>query len=126
LLTKRDDKFCNRFLTFLSQGIAPAFAKAGAKAIILVSRNEQKLNEVATTLNQTSTGLQVMVAPCNIADNEAVKNLFEKINNEFGHASILINNAGVMQAQGTVAEIEPQQWWEEVVSSPLANNAGGP
>ncbi|KAL7907508.1 hypothetical protein GGI35DRAFT_470707 [Trichoderma velutinum] len=96
------------------RGIAPAFAKAGAKAIILVARSEQKLNETASTLTDTNPSLQVMVAPRNITDTEAVKSLFEKINATFGHADILINNAGVMKANGTVAEIEPQQWWEEV------------
>lgn len=63
----------------MAQGHAPAFAKAGAKALILVARNAYKLNSLAAELNKLYPKVETLILPTDIVDSAQVKGLFEKI-----------------------------------------------
>lgn len=76
------------------QAFAPAFAKAGAKAVVLVARNEAKLNETAAEIKKINPDVETLVVSVDITDKEQVQGLFEQIQAKYGHADILVNNAG--------------------------------
>ncbi|KAJ4290032.1 hypothetical protein N0V88_006834 [Collariella sp. IMI 366227] len=78
-----------------AKGIAPAFAKAGAKGIVLVATNAEKLAAVEASLKEINPEVQVLSVATNIADTESVAELFTKVKATFGHADILVNNAGI-------------------------------
>ncbi len=82
-------------ITGASSGIGAAtakeFGKAGAK-VILVARNEKKLEKVKSEIN--SGGGQSIYFSADISDFKQVQNLAEKVEKEVGIPDVIINNAG--------------------------------
>ncbi len=72
--------------------IAKLFLKNNAKVIIFGSR-EESVNEALEKLKEEGFNAKGY-APL-LSDMEEVRNTFAKINDEFGHIDILINNAGI-------------------------------
>ncbi len=102
-------RFANRtvWITGASSGIGEALAKAfhaeGA-SVILSSRREKELNQVANTLTGVS-GAGVTVLPFDVTDETAVMEAARKIIEQSGPIDILVNNAGLTQ-RARVAETE--------------------
>ena len=92
-------------ITGASSGMGNEIAKqvAGdARQIILVARNEKKLNELASELNTINPALEVYSKPCDLADKTQLAALINHIkqgqsNQQFGDIDILINSAGIAQ-----------------------------
>ncbi|CAN8096782.1 unnamed protein product [Discula destructiva] len=106
-------------ITGASQGIGargqvPAFAKAGAKAVVLVARNVDRLNALAAELNKLYPNVETLVLPADISDAVKVKSLFEKVSATYGHADILVNNAAILKANGIIGSVDPEVWWEDL------------
>lgn len=82
-------------ITGASSGIGAAtaieFAKAGAE-VILVARNEKKLEKVAAEI--ISTGGKAIFYSVDVSDFKAVKKLGEDVIGTTGIPDILVNNAG--------------------------------
>lgn len=93
----------------------PGFAKAGAKGVVLVATNKEKLMAVEADLNREYPAVKTLVTPTDISDPESVGRLFEKVKAEFGHADILVNNAGVLAGGGAIHEEDPSKWWKNFV-----------
>lgn len=72
--------------------IAKLFLKNHAKVIIFGSR-EESVNKALEKLKEE--GLKAIGYAPLLSDMEEVRNTFAKINDEFGHIDILINNAGI-------------------------------
>jgi NAD(P)-dependent dehydrogenase (short-subunit alcohol dehydrogenase family) len=96
------------------QGFAPSFAATKPKAIVLVARSADKLDEVAETINKSHPDVEVLVVPTDIADPASVAALFEKVKQKYGHADVLVNNAGVYKATSSVKNVDQQDWWAEL------------
>ncbi|KAH6618407.1 hypothetical protein B0J18DRAFT_278440 [Chaetomium sp. MPI-SDFR-AT-0129] len=94
-----------------ARGIAPAFAKAGAKAIVLVATNAAKLATVEASLKAINPNVQLLSVATNIADEASVANLFATVKANFGHADILIHNAAVSNGAGVIHEQDVDTWW---------------
>jgi len=81
-------------ITGASRGIGEAVARLlsvhGAQ-VIISSRNQDKLDELAASIN--ADGGQVKAMACHIGDAQAVTGLLDSIKREFGRIDILINNA---------------------------------
>ena len=56
--------------------------------------------------------------PTDIADPASVAALFEKVKEKYGHADVLVNNAGVFKAIAPVKDVDQQAWWDEMVCFP--------
>lgn len=82
-------------ITGASSGIGAAtakeFAKAGAE-VLLVARNESKLQQVTTEIIATGGKARFFVA--DISDFKAVEKLAESVKKEVGIPDIIVNNAG--------------------------------
>jgi NAD(P)-dependent dehydrogenase (short-subunit alcohol dehydrogenase family) len=94
-----------------AMGIAPAFAKAGPKAIVLVATNAEKLAAVETSISKINPAVQTLSVAADISDTVSVAKLFAKVKQTFGHADILINNAALASGGGTIHEEDPDKWW---------------
>ncbi len=92
-----------------------AFAKAGPKAIVLVSRNALGLAEVEDEIYAINEHIQVELVPTDIKNAESVTSFWENVQNKFGHADVLINNAASVGG-GTVAEQHVDNFWNDFVS----------
>jgi NAD(P)-dependent dehydrogenase (short-subunit alcohol dehydrogenase family) len=97
-----------------ARGFAPAFAKANAKAIVLVARNLAKLNAVAAELRTTYPKVEFLPIGASVDDETAVEALFDTVAKHYGHADVLINNAGVWTSGGaSITDADASQWWKD-------------
>ena len=94
-------------------GFAPAFAKAGAKAIVLVARSTRELADTEANVRKISPTTDVLLFPASISDETAVAKLYEMIAQKYGHAEVLVNNAGLMNTQSfaAVGDLDADAWW---------------
>jgi len=100
-----------------ARGFVPSFAAAGPRAIVLVARRADKLQEMANILAKSHPTVETLVVPTDLADPAAVQALFEKVEEKYGHADVLVNNAGVFKEEKTVKDANHLIWWEEMVRS---------
>ena len=78
----------------LGKALAETYAAQG-NTLILTGRNENKLNEVASSLQ--SSGSVTHCLALDVSDQDAVKSAVEEVIAQHGRVDILINNAGVSQ-----------------------------
>lgn len=55
--------------------------------------------------------------PTDIAEPASVTSLFDKVKEKYGHADVLVNNAGIFKATAPVKDVDQQEWWNEMVGS---------
>lgn len=82
-------------ITGASSGIgkesALEFAKLRA-SVVLVSRDKNKLEEVAKELSKYQT--QILVCSCDVSQKEQVNQMGKEVLEKFGAVDVLVNNAG--------------------------------
>jgi NAD(P)-dependent dehydrogenase (short-subunit alcohol dehydrogenase family) len=78
----------------LGLALAREFARQGCR-LVLCARDAQELQEARADL--TRRGAEVLVVPCDVAQQEQVHRLLEQAMRRFGRIDILVNNAGIIQ-----------------------------
>ena len=53
------------------------------------------------------------MCPTEVADESSVSVLFSKIKSSFGHADVLVNNAGAFSTQGLLGAVDQNKWWRD-------------
>ena len=85
-------------ITGASSGIgrqaAVDFAGHGAGHVILVSRSEQKLSQLAGEISEMSPGCSSVSYVCDVSDKAQVLMMGRDVINRFGHVDVLVSNAG--------------------------------
>jgi len=97
-------------ITGASSGIgkATAFSFAREKArLMLVSRNEGALKEIAESARQL--GAEVEISPADITEESQIKSCIDKTIETFGGIDIMINSAGII-ASGTIENTSLVDW----------------
>lgn len=100
------------------QGFAQAFAKAKPKGIVLVAGDEAKLKETEAEIKKIDSKIEVLPVPTNLTKPDSVESLFKKVTEKFGTVDVLVNNAGTLKGQDTMAAVSAQDWWSDFVSPP--------
>ncbi|ADB62953.1 short-chain dehydrogenase/reductase SDR (plasmid) [Haloterrigena turkmenica DSM 5511] len=100
-------------------GLATAerLAAGGARTIVTYHSNEEAAADAAATLD--SYDAPTAVKQFDVSDFESVIEAFERITDEHGRPTVLVNNAGRMD-NGLVVRMGPEQW-----SSVLETNLTG-
>jgi NAD(P)-dependent dehydrogenase (short-subunit alcohol dehydrogenase family) len=62
--------------------------------------------------------VETFSVPTDVTDPASVASLFEKVKDRYGHADVLVNNAGIFKAIGPVRDVDQALWWDELVISP--------
>ncbi|MBS3148690.1 SDR family oxidoreductase [Candidatus Woesearchaeota archaeon] len=95
-------------VTGASRGIGAAIAKALAKEGVKVVINDKHGGEEAKKLAEeiASYGLHApFIAQADVGYAVAVKQMFERVQNEYGAVDLLVNNAGVMGPVGAFEKL---------------------
>lgn len=61
--------------------------------------------------------IETLAVPANIASTTDVARLYSEVKCKFGHADALVNNAGVISGGGDMLSENPDEWWNNFVSS---------
>ncbi|MBM6618158.1 SDR family oxidoreductase [Bacillus suaedaesalsae] len=91
----------------LGKAIAEQFVREGMN-VVISSRNEEKLRNVADQLNKIGPG-KVVIQVADLSNYEDIKGLVNKAIEEFGQIDVLVNNAGGPPT-GTIESITDEQW----------------
>ena len=102
----------------IGEAIAHTFAKNDAE-LILVSRKQEALDEVAKAIGENGGKATAIAAHCGRA--EEIDKLMERVKSEFGRLDILVNNAGTNIHYGLSTEIT-----ELMFDKIMALNVKGP
>lgn len=90
--------------------MAEYFAAQG-HAVALLSRTRAQLDEVAAGIEQA--GGRALALPCDVTDQDAVREAMARAAAELGPVEVLINNAGSFDAIGPLWEVDPLLWWRD-------------
>jgi NADP-dependent 3-hydroxy acid dehydrogenase YdfG len=82
-----------------------------------VARRAEKLEEVANAVAKSHPNVETLSVSTDIADPASVAALFEKVKEKYGHADVLVNNAGIFKAIGPVKDVDQGLWWDEMVNT---------
>jgi len=101
----------------IGRGIAKVLAEEGA-ALVVHARGTEALEEAANEFR--ALGVEAVVEPGDVADEELVQRIFARIDERFGRLDILVNNAGAFDG-GPLTELSVETW-----DRVLATNLRGP
>lgn len=95
----------------IGQAIAIRCAEAGAK-VAIASRTDPELQDTSRRIQAINA--QALIVPTDVTDQDQVKNLFNKTEEELGPVDLLVNNAGALSTPGPTWEKDPDDWWNDV------------
>lgn len=91
----------------IGEGTAKAFAKEGAK-VVIVGRNHEKGNKIEQEI--IANGGIAKFIPCDVSDADAVQEMIKIAVEAYGKIDILFNNAGVMLASMEIERMPLEDW----------------
>lgn len=77
----------------IGKSVAADFAEKGANVCINYSSNKSKAEEAAEKI--INSGGSCMIAGADVSDENEVKEMFKKVEDNFGSVDILVNNSGI-------------------------------
>jgi NAD(P)-dependent dehydrogenase (short-subunit alcohol dehydrogenase family) len=90
----------------IGASIAQRLAQVGAR-VALLDRNAQGLKTQQSQLK--SMGAKVIGLHCDTSNEDSVQEAAKTLQSKWGHAHVLINNAGMLRA-GALTDVDLQQW----------------
>ena len=106
-------------VTGATRGIGLALARSLAAEgcnLILAARSESDLDRARREVSRNK--IQILAHPCDVRDPHSVDDLFRAIRRRFHRLDILINNAGIAQANLPVDKL-PFPVWKDVLETNL-------
>ncbi len=89
---------------------------ARGMAVAGLARNEERLTTAMAEV-AAATGVRTLAVAADVTDRAAVDAAVARVADELGRVDLLVNNAGVIDAdEGPVWEADPDEWWDVVGS----------
>jgi NAD(P)-dependent dehydrogenase (short-subunit alcohol dehydrogenase family) len=102
-----------------ARGIAPAFVKAGVKAIVLIATDAAKLTSVEEELKAINPDIETLSLGVDISSADQVTKAWLEINANYNKVDILVNNAGIHAADSDMThEQNAEIFFRNFVSYP--------
>jgi NAD(P)-dependent dehydrogenase (short-subunit alcohol dehydrogenase family) len=106
-------------VTGAGRGIGAAIARrlaALGASLVLCGRTRSHLQDVAAAISKT--GGKSDVVECDVTDLRAVERAAARVQDSYGRAEILVNNAGIGGFGGPLHQLPPDEW-EHIVNTNL-------
>src|SRR4051794_15049161 len=101
--------------TGIGRHLTEGLARRGM-AVAGLARGEERLR-TAMDVVADSTGARTLAVVADVTDRDAVEEAVGRVLGEFGRIDLLVNNAGLMDAEEVpVWQADPEQWWAVVTS----------
>jgi 2-deoxy-D-gluconate 3-dehydrogenase len=91
----------------IGQGIALAYAEAGAD-LALLARDAERLEQVAAQVREQ--GRRALVLPADVLDPQAVADAVTEVMEQLGHLDVVVNNAGGNRFSSPLAAMRFEGW----------------
>jgi NAD(P)-dependent dehydrogenase (short-subunit alcohol dehydrogenase family) len=95
----------------LGEAAALALAAAGAD-LVLVSRSRDEIEAVGRRVERL--GRTALVADADIADDDAMRDVFDAVRRRHGRLDFVFANAGINGVWAPIDELEPPEWDETI------------
>jgi short-subunit dehydrogenase len=102
--------------TGIGRQVAVDFSKRGVKALAIVARNRDRLNDVASEIKDRC---DCLIFECDITDKAQVLSMAQNVLEKFGKIDVLVNNAGI----GILGKVQDQTT-EEIEAITSTNYLG--
>lgn len=89
---------------------------------MIAARNAEKLKETEALALEIEPTVEIVRVPTDVTKEDSVKNLFDVVQQKFGRADVLVNNAGVSVGHTNVDMMELDDYWQNFVRAPLLFN----
>jgi NAD(P)-dependent dehydrogenase (short-subunit alcohol dehydrogenase family) len=102
-------------VTGASRGIGALSARALAEhgyAVALLARREESLRDVAGQVREA--GGEVLTLGCDVTSQDEVDAAVGRIMEQWGRIDVLVNSAGLIEAEVPLWEADADQWWQVV------------
>ena len=96
----------------IGRATARSFAKANAKAIVIIGRTERSLLDTKAEIEQITGLTTVRVHVGDVTNETAIQNIFASVKQEFGEIDVLVSNAGYLPTLGPIASEDPDDVWK--------------
>ena len=84
--------------------------KAHPRGLVLVCRDADVLENVATEVKNIDPSLSILAVPTDISSATSVNQLMLRIDEKFGHVDVLVNNTDPDLSMGPVVAISAEMW----------------
>lgn len=99
--------------TGIGRALVLAFARAGARGIVVADIDEAGASQVAAEAVAAAPGRQIFSQRVDVANAEAVQNLVDTATQRFGQVDVFCSNAGIILRKGLDATADEwQRIWE--------------
>jgi gluconate 5-dehydrogenase len=98
-------------VTGASSGLGKQFALALAEQgafVAVLARRVEKLKELSEAIEAKHR--KCLAVPCDVTDEESIKNAVTSVKQTFGRIDILVNNAGVCESSSGLHDHTTKQW----------------
>ncbi len=92
----------------IGRAIARALAGAGAK-VALAARSRDQLDEAVASIKKD--GGHAVAFAMDVTDQQAVERMVREAERALGPIDLLVNNAGILGAEGPIWEGTAEDWW---------------
>ncbi|KAI1360182.1 cellulase signal transduction associated dehydrogenase [Xylaria arbuscula] len=91
----------------IGRGTSSSFAASGPRALILLGRRANALNETAKSVRESFPGLIVQTHQVDLCDTSGLRDVLNGVSTEFGGIDILVHCAGVLAPVVPLLEADP-------------------
>jgi short-subunit dehydrogenase len=115
---------CRKLTRRQIQSLAVSFARANAKALTLVGRNKEELEDATAEIQAIAPGVQIDVRVLDISSETQVKDAFIDLQRTYSKVDILVDNAGFGNSLLPITDIPGEKWWYNLLSDPRESVIG--
>ncbi|CAK7211346.1 hypothetical protein SCUCBS95973_001081 [Sporothrix curviconia] len=101
----------------IGKAIAIAFAEAGAKAVAIIGRREDRLARAAVEVSAAGSQTQVLYETGDVTSRTSVEAALANISSKVGEIDVFCSNAGVLAQEGPVIGYDEAQLQSAIMTN---------